>query len=546
MNQKTKTSSPMLKINSLNYKDWLIASVLFTLTILSSLHYYTIFLLNLDEGIALYGAKRILMGQTLYKDFFDIVTPGTDYLLAIIFKLFGTTLKSARITMITANALNVAMLMLISSKLIKEKIAIIPPVLLMLIYITDKDDMAVSHHQFVITAMILTLLLLVKLNYEKSYKWIIPGVSSFLVFIFLQSTGLTIYGLLCLLFFFRYVSKKNNKRHILNGFFYFSTGFMLPLMLVFMLFFISGGLKEFVYDVFIWPWGHYKIVNNGSFFYYMFQLSEIHHYYFESLLLFFENIAIYFPALLLILSFIYVCKAYYQKEALQPSLIFLLLILISMFISELVNPAIWRFAVYYPIFLVLIFVILKQRIKDLVYKIFRIIGIVYITGGIIFIGLFCGKELSYYNTVGSHSIDMETSAGQVLVPVNVPKQFMTGMLPLFKAFNSGFPENSFIIFWSPYIYFLTGTNNPTMLNTYVPLYNTKAQVSKVIRQLQQTKPEIVIIDGYLSELKKEKYRNVDPEVFDISNDPLLSYIDHHYTLYKKIDNLFNIYKLSRD
>jgi hypothetical protein len=183
---------------------------------------------------------------------------------------------------------------------------------------------------------------------------------------------------------------------------------------------------------------------------------------------------------------------------------------------------------------------LKQRYKDLVYKIFRIIGIVYITGGIIFIGLFCGKELSYYNMVGSHSIDMETSAGNVLIPVNMPKQFMTGMVPLFKAFDSGFPKNSFIIFWSPYIYFLTGTNNPTMLNTYVPLYNTKAQVSKVIRQLQQTKPEVVIIDGYLGLLKKEKYRNVDPEVFDISNDPLLQYIDQHYTLYKKIDNLFNI------
>jgi hypothetical protein len=42
-----------------------------------------------DEGIALQGAIRILEGQVLYRDFFAFYTPGSFYLLALLFKVFG-------------------------------------------------------------------------------------------------------------------------------------------------------------------------------------------------------------------------------------------------------------------------------------------------------------------------------------------------------------------------------------------------------------------------------------------------------------------------
>lgn len=49
-----------------------------------------------DEGVILVGASRVLHGQLPYRDFFSIVTPGSYYLLASFFKVFGESLLTAR------------------------------------------------------------------------------------------------------------------------------------------------------------------------------------------------------------------------------------------------------------------------------------------------------------------------------------------------------------------------------------------------------------------------------------------------------------------
>src|ERR1041385_7062738 len=47
--------------------------------------------IDLDEGIILQGAQRILDGQVLYRDFFSFFTPGSYYLLALVFRVFGAS-----------------------------------------------------------------------------------------------------------------------------------------------------------------------------------------------------------------------------------------------------------------------------------------------------------------------------------------------------------------------------------------------------------------------------------------------------------------------
>jgi 4-amino-4-deoxy-L-arabinose transferase-like glycosyltransferase len=49
-----------------------------------------------DEGIILQGAQRIVQGQVLYRDFFSFFTPGSYYLLALLFKVFGSSMLVAR------------------------------------------------------------------------------------------------------------------------------------------------------------------------------------------------------------------------------------------------------------------------------------------------------------------------------------------------------------------------------------------------------------------------------------------------------------------
>jgi hypothetical protein len=61
-----------------------------------------------DESYMLYGAKRVLQGQAVYRDFFDFVTPGSFYLYAIAYALGGVSVTTARITTASLNALSAA------------------------------------------------------------------------------------------------------------------------------------------------------------------------------------------------------------------------------------------------------------------------------------------------------------------------------------------------------------------------------------------------------------------------------------------------------
>jgi hypothetical protein len=58
-----------------------------------------------DEGLYLYEAKRVLDGEVMYRDFFDILTPGWFYFMALLYALFGVSIDTARIGMAVVHAL---------------------------------------------------------------------------------------------------------------------------------------------------------------------------------------------------------------------------------------------------------------------------------------------------------------------------------------------------------------------------------------------------------------------------------------------------------
>ena len=76
------------------------------LTALAALYFFPFVnrgLIFFDEGYMIHFAQRIVQGQVPYYDFFIQYTPGFFYLLALSFKLFGTTVLVGRIvTMIIA------------------------------------------------------------------------------------------------------------------------------------------------------------------------------------------------------------------------------------------------------------------------------------------------------------------------------------------------------------------------------------------------------------------------------------------------------------
>src|SRR6185369_10780343 len=65
---------------------------------------------NNDEGIILDAAARMLRGETLYRDFFGYMTPGSYWIQEAIFALFGVSIRSGRIVVIIDFALQCAIL----------------------------------------------------------------------------------------------------------------------------------------------------------------------------------------------------------------------------------------------------------------------------------------------------------------------------------------------------------------------------------------------------------------------------------------------------
>jgi hypothetical protein len=57
-----------------------------------------------DEGIVLQGAERILDGQLPYRDFFSFYTPGSFYLVAWLFQIFGDSFTVARMSVAVVGA----------------------------------------------------------------------------------------------------------------------------------------------------------------------------------------------------------------------------------------------------------------------------------------------------------------------------------------------------------------------------------------------------------------------------------------------------------
>src|ERR1035437_2089136 len=63
-----------------------------------------------DEGTLINGAVRVAEGQLPFRDFFEVMGPGTFYWLALFFKLLGTTWFATRVCLlVTTTAITVVL-----------------------------------------------------------------------------------------------------------------------------------------------------------------------------------------------------------------------------------------------------------------------------------------------------------------------------------------------------------------------------------------------------------------------------------------------------
>jgi hypothetical protein len=522
----------------------IIALILSTVPIIYSMRYIDLIWFYQDPWIALYGAKRILEGQLLYKDFFDFVTPGTDYLLAGVFYLFGIKLTIANMAVIISNVSAIIMVAFISFDIIKNKwLAFLPPVFTA---IYSSYYYYVSHHYFVLVPVI--LMLLSGINNIKDYdskvhKWFFTGLATAGAFLFIQSIGLTLFGMIVLFIVWHYTVDKLKIKPFLQPLMYYILGFIIPLIFVVICFALSGSLSAFIYDSFIWPFSHYKIANAST-------VPELFSILIDGL----TNRGIsptiingfigYFGILLGIIVFVYLGLKYKRKKTSEMAFLFFTSALcVGLILGLIQNPESSHIMVFLPVYILVIILIFefKPFWSTYFFKIGYYVYFLLITVAIFYNAY---KFYSIYNNALKEPLIIKTLVGNV----RIPKAFInTGMYAPYgflKEMSGKLPKYIFVLYWSPSIYMLTGTENPTMLNTYLPYYNTKEQAMAAIRALKANRTKLVVIDEGMNYIKLSFLHHnsvFDPRMVS-PDEPLISYIHTHYRLEKTIPG-YTIYRL---
>src|SRR5207249_6507081 len=70
-----------------------------------------------DESLYLYESVRILHGDVMYRDFYEMVTPTSYYLMALVFRIFGPSIEVARATMAVVHGVIAVLVYLLSRRL---------------------------------------------------------------------------------------------------------------------------------------------------------------------------------------------------------------------------------------------------------------------------------------------------------------------------------------------------------------------------------------------------------------------------------------------
>lgn len=141
---------------------------------------------NADHLNDLHNATRMLDGQTIYRDFFQFTTPGTELVYLALFKLLGVHAWAPNLLLVLLGLSLVWLCVFISQKILSGDAAYIPGVVFLLVVF--QSDLDATHHWFSVLAVMTALALVV----EKRSPKRLAGAAAFcaLAGYFVQAQGI--------------------------------------------------------------------------------------------------------------------------------------------------------------------------------------------------------------------------------------------------------------------------------------------------------------------------------------------------------------------
>lgn len=207
-----------------------------------------------DEGTLITGAARVAEGQVPFRDFFEVMGPGTFYWLALFFKLMGTTWVATRISLLLTR-LGITVLLFYLARRLRCGSEAVP--VIFFVAISYNDWNAISHHTDSLLFGLLSLAALVYwMDRPRPIMLFLAGAGAGVTTWFMLPKGI----LLCLSFvlvlwiLYRRESCVRSLLTLLGGYF-------LVIGSVLALFWRAGGLPHLIYANLLWPLTNYSGIN---------------------------------------------------------------------------------------------------------------------------------------------------------------------------------------------------------------------------------------------------------------------------------------------
>lgn len=212
-----------------------------------------------DEGIILQGAQRVLAGQVPYRDFFSFYTPGSYYLLAASFRILGSSIVVARVSLAVTGALLSTLTYLLARRFCSRGVATTAAALTTLSALPYR--FLVLHNWDSTLWACFAIYSAVRLVEERRNRWFFAvGLFSALTVLFEQSKGAGLcvglavaFASICLLPGGKGIISRGSALAAMSG-------FALPFVSVFTYFARQNAMTIMLADWF-WPLQHYSAAN---------------------------------------------------------------------------------------------------------------------------------------------------------------------------------------------------------------------------------------------------------------------------------------------
>jgi len=505
--------------------DWGIALLLFAGSSLYFHLFYNYTTLNVDEGIVLQGAQRILEGQVLYRDFFSLFTPGSYYWMALFFRVFGSSILVGRTVLIVEGGLLSVLTYLVARRVCLRWCSLLVACLATLVCLPYR--FVVVHNWDSTLWAYVALYSAVWFTQRPHWAWaFVTGLFTALTCLFEQSKGAGLVLGLGVGFLILLCSERDragwSRRTTLASL----VGFLGPFLLTFVYFRMEHGLPQLLEDWF-WPLHHYSSINKVPFGFLVESLAARDilcsgNRVSRSLTLLITGPWFLIPILPFLIAGNLACwtaKLWRGKRFVSKASYYVLCSAASvgLLVSTLATgrPDFTHLLYLTPLFFLALAWIFDGR--DIPSSLLRAVKPLLVFLLSLSFAAF-GLSLLWQPLNGSHTLQTRRGALKAPNSDNVLDYLQTHV----------FTGERMLVYPSlPLYYYLTATSNPTRHEFLVPGYHSARQFWEVVNELADDHTRVVLLEPSFRERMVAGLPSASPEML-AARDPVAEYIAKHY------------------